>query len=368
MLALLLVLPAFGARTVPDACTVARTPAPGLAEAPDDLLELARLRMREARLLGDPGVYTLSDAAAACLLATEPAAHEATWLRAYAALQHHRFAQAEAWALSLTISRDHWRDQLILGDARAEQGDVEGAIAAWEAAMEARPGLETYDRIAWARHLLGDVAGAEQVARMAVGAGSPLDPEPLAWALSRLGWLHALQGEEAPELDRALELLPDYAPARLARGRLRLHLGHPGAVEDLRAAGRSVEAWRGRLWAGDDLDLALVAHQDPRGYATWLAPRDPAGAVKLLEGELQARQDAVTRAAWCWARALAGEPAQALEAELRAALATGTVEPRVLLHAGLVLRDAELLRRALASGPGLWPDEQALAREALEGL
>ncbi len=111
--------------------------------------------------------------------------------------------------------------------------------------------------------------------------------------------------------------------------------------------------------------VAAARLQDPRGYADWLAPRDPGAALPILEREWVARQDATTRMSRAWAafhlQRGGGSPALDPAAEARAALATGIPEPRVLLEGGLILEDPEPLKRALARPCGLLPSE---AREA----
>ncbi len=348
----------------PDTCVMYRTPAPGpLADqrvaAGDAPIAVANLFVREARLSGDAGFYTLADTALECALSRLPVDPEARRLQAHVWLQFHRFAEVEVMAGRLAAADSAtWLDHALLGDARMEQGKLESAGEAYQRAADLRPGLEMYDRIGWLRWSWGDVDGAVEMQALAVSAGSPLDPEPYAWVLTRLGWLHALRGEPAPELDAALALLPDYRPARYARGRLRLHEGHPGAAEDLRAAGPSVEA----VWALSELDASAsveaVKAQDPRGYATWLTPRDPAAALALLNDEWKVRQDATTRMARAWAAHRAGDTSLDVSAEARAALATGIVEPRVLWMGARILGDDTLLQRALAMGPGLLPSER----------
>lgn len=378
----------------PDACTVMSTPAPGPLAAerdalPDDPLGQARLRIREARLTGDPGFYTLAESALDCALARQPDDAEAKRLRVHLLVQFHRFAEAEAAARTLSIgpaASEAFLDHALYGDALMEQGKLDAAAAAYQRGADIRPGLEMYDRISWLRWLWGDVEGALEMQTLAVHAGSSTDPEPLAWVLTRMGWLHALSGRPSPEIDHALSLLPDYPPARFARGRIRLQAGDAaGATEDLRQAGDTVEAVRARAETpapdATPQNVNAVARQDPRGYALWLAESDSAAerlrAVGLLETELATRQDAVTRMALAWARHRSGPAegpaAEGLTAEVADVLATGIVEPRVLLQAGLILIDVapaspearNLLHRALKSGPGLLPSEQKRAREAL---
>lgn len=354
----------------PDACLMLRAPVAGplatqRASAGDTPLALANLFVREARLTGDAGFYTLADTALTCALTRSPDEVEARRLQAHVWIQFHRFAEVEGMAERLASAQHAtWLDHALLGDARMEQGELDAAGESYQRAVDLRPNLAVHDRIGWLRWLWGDVEGAIQMQEMAVSAGSPQDPEPYAWVLTRLGWLHALQSRPAPELDAALALVPDYTPARFARGRIRLHEGHPGAAEDLRAAGPTVEA----TWALSELDpsasVEAVKAQDPRGYAIWLTPRDPVAALAILDDEWTVRQDATTRMARAWAAMGVADTSPAtktgldVSAEARAALATGIVEPRVLWMGARILGDDSLRQRALAMGPGLLPSER----------
>ncbi|MDP2310130.1 MAG: hypothetical protein Q8P18_29200 [Pseudomonadota bacterium] len=348
----------------PDACVMLRAPVSGplraeRAAAGDSALVLANLFVREARLTSDPGFYTLADSALTCASSRAPGDLEAQRLRAHVWIQFHRFAEVEVLAERLAGAEGAgWLDHVLLGDARMEQGELDAAGESYQRAVNLRPNLEVYDRIGWLRWLWGDVEGALEMQELAVSAGSPQDPEPYAWALTRLGWLHALRGQPAPELDAALTLVPNYQPALFARGRVRLHEGHPGAADDLRAAGATVEA----VWALSEIDpsasVEAVKMQDPRGYAMWLTPRDPVAALVLLQDEWKVRQDATTRMARAWAALAAGDTSLDASAEARVALATGITEPRVLWMAAKVLGDDTLRQRALAMGPGLLPSER----------
>jgi Tfp pilus assembly protein PilF len=349
--------------TAPDACTVMSVPTPGPLqkerEKTTDPLARARLLIREARLAGDPGFYTLAETALDCALERKPDDPEALSLRAHVYLQFHRFAEVEKLAGDLTRTHGKWLDWALLGDAQMEQGKLEAAGESYQKAVNLRPGLDMYDRIGWLRWLWGDVDGALEMQQLAVSAGDPTDPEPFAWALTRMGWLHALQGKPAPELDKALTLVPAYKPALLYRGRIRLYAGDTaGAAEDFHAVGPTVEATRALLDIDPTTSMDAVKSQDPRGYAIWLSDTQPEKAIVILDEEWKQRQDATTRMARAYARFRAGQDAAD---EARAALATGIVEPRVLLQGGLILKDPALLARALASGPGLLPSERKIA-------
>ena len=106
MLILLLACSPTPAPKPPDACVIMATPAPGpLSQERDkagpDALAQARLRIREARISGDPGFYTLAETALDCALSRTPDDAEAKRLRVHLLVQFHRFAEAEVAAKSL---------------------------------------------------------------------------------------------------------------------------------------------------------------------------------------------------------------------------------------------------------------------------
>lgn len=349
-----------------DPCVLARVPAPGplaaeAAAAADRPLALALVRIREARLTGDPGFYSLADLAVGCALATDPASREARSLRGHVLIQFHRFAEAEALLAPLADETGAWRDRMLLGDARMERGDLAGAEAAYATALEQAPSLETYDRMSHLAWLLGDLPRALALAGLALEAGTESDPEPMAWAATHLGWLKALDGQRPNELGLALTLVPTYGPAHLALGRFLLHEGRTDlAGRHLEQAGATLEAYRARREIDPSVRVEDVRLQDRRGWAIELAATDPAAAVALLEQELGERRDAFTRVAHGWAVTKAGGDGSA---EIREALATGIAEPEALLLAAEALRDPELARRALARPVGLLPSERVRAEQ-----
>lgn len=384
-------LPTEGKRG-PDACDVMATPAPGPLQAErdraaSDPLAQARVRIREARLTGDPGFYTLAESAVDCAMLRDPQDLEARRLRVHLLIQFHKFAEAEVAAKALQqgpTKSANFLDYALYGDALMEQGKLDEAGVAYQVAVDLRPGLEMYDRVGWLRWLWGDVEGAFEMQELAVSAASSIDPEPLAWVLTRMGWLHAITGQPSPQIDEALRVVPGYPAAHFARGRVRLAAGDvAGAVEDLKLAGPTVEATRALVEAGATgeagrpVAVSAVAQQDPRGYAIFLSDsgslQDREKAVQLLQAEVEARKDAVTLVALAYARFRSGSDHRICGAQARSVLATGIVEPRVLLQAGLILGDdvpvskeaRDLLERALDSGPGLLPSERKLAEVAL---
>lgn len=344
-----------------DTCAWAALPSPGPLAAEAAVaagpVALAQVRIREARLTYDPGYYTLAELALLCASAQDPADAEATRWMAYVDLQLHRFADAERRLLELG---PHWQVQLWLGDARMEQGDLDGADAAYAAALDAHPGLEAYDRAAHLAWLRGDLALALELQRHAVSAATPAEPEVMAWALTHLGLYEARAGLAPNGLGLALTVVPGYRPAELALGRWFLERGdHERASRHLRAAGPTVEAARALREIDPTTSVEAVSQQDRRGYGLWLAATDPARALPLLDAELAQRRDPATVIGRAWVAHLAG--AEVDTDAVRAALATGAADPALLLAAAEVLVDPTLAERAGAAPFGLLPSERARA-------
>jgi hypothetical protein len=111
-------------------------------------------------------------------------------------------------------------------------------------------------------------------------------------------------------------------------------VGHPGAADDLRAAGARFDALRALADLDPSIDLDTFGHLDPRGYAIWLADHDPERALRLLDAERRSRQDATTQMAWAYATHRAGGDGTAAA---RQALATGFRDPEVLRQGAVVL-------------------------------
>ena len=131
-------------------------------------------------------------------------------LRGHVLISFHRFAEAEAIARELVAQRTLPFDYGLLGDALVEQGRLAEAVSAYQRMVDLRPDLQSYSRVAYMRWLKGDLDGAIEVARLAAGAASPLDPESASWSLTRLGLYYFQAGSLADAkaaCDAALKLL-----------------------------------------------------------------------------------------------------------------------------------------------------------------
>jgi tetratricopeptide (TPR) repeat protein len=350
---------------------------------------LGWLFVAKARESFDPGYYKLAEQCALCLDAHQPHSAEALLLRGHVLQNLHKFKDAEGLGRELVARRGLSFDYGLLGDALMEQGRLDEAATAYQAMVDQKPELQAYARIAHLRWLKGDLAGATAVMRLAANAASPNSPETAAWVNTRLALLQFQNGDLAQAKGTcgvALDYQPDYAPALLLRGRLLLAAGETGAAvaalqravqlnplpdyqwtfsEALRAAGRGAEA--------AEVEAALArdgAAADPRTFALYLASRgqSPATALELARDELNTRRDVFTHDAVAWALAANGQIEQA-RSEMQLALAQGTRDARLFLHAGAIAARAGQKQEARAwldkltpMQPLLLPSERAECR------
>jgi tetratricopeptide (TPR) repeat protein len=191
----------------------------------------------------------------------------------------------------------------------------------------------------------------------AAGSG---DPESAAWAWSKLA-SYELQGGEMKRAqavcDEALRTRADYPPALLASGRILLAENKIGeAVSMLERAARLnplpeyqwalADALRAAQREDDALKVekqltATGAANDPRTYSLFLATRGQQTdvALRLAEEELKVRRDVYTLDALAWAQNARGDAAEAWKT-MESALAMGTVDARLYLHAAAISAQA----------------------------
>src|SRR5262245_43701550 len=311
--------------------------------------------VNKARESFDSGFYKLAEQCALALDHRQPHCPEALLLRGHVLHNLHQFTEAEAVARELISKRELPFDFGLLSDALMEQGKLEEAFDACQRMIDLRPDLHSYARGAHLRWLRGDLSGAEKLMRRAADAASPQGAESAAWVYTRLaGYQFQAGGTEAEQsCAAALELRPNYPPALLLRGRLLLAAGrneqaceclrraaglnplpeyHWALAEALRAATRVDEARK------VESDLATHgASVDPRTFALYLAThgRSAELAVRLAREELDSRMDVFTHDALAWALVSAGRLDDA-QTEMNLALAQGTQDARLFLHAATI--------------------------------
>lgn len=343
----------------------------------------------KARLSGDPGYYKIAEQC------SQLAGSDVDSLLLQGHISHalHRFSAAEATARQLTADQiPRWQTYALLGDALMEQGKLVEAVDAYQRMIDIRPCLQTYARVAHLRWLKGDLGGAEELMIKAVEAGSSRDPEPAAWAYTRLALYQFQSGQTKAaswSLGRAAEFVKDYPAALFLRSKVEIAAGQPAmAVESLRKATEQTPLPEYQWALADAARLAgdsplaekteetirnRGAAEDPRSMALFLATRQAPDrtALRIAEEELLNRRDAFTYDAVAWAALAAGETAKATDNAERA-LAEGTVDARLFYHAGKIAAAAgdkklaaQRFTRAAAIQQMLLPSELAdLRRES----
>ena len=353
---------------------------------PHELDRLGWLFVAKARQSQDPRFYRLALQTAQCMQRVGGDRASALLLEGHALYSVHRFREAAAVATRLIAVRTTPFDYGLLGDTLLSQGQIEKAAAAYQRMMDLKPSLQSYSRAAQVRWLTGDLDGAREIMAMAARSGSERDPETLAWTLSELARLELMAGNLTPAralVTQALQLFPDHSTNLLVRGRIELAADQSAdAVRSLRSSVRinpSTEAlWalgdalrvRGDTEAADQVEERLLETgpiEDPRTTALYLSTRQrqPELAVSLARREMTMRSDLFTHDALGWALAAAGD-LQTADHHLGQAVAHGTIDARLFLHAGIVAaaagRTAEAtnwLNRAARHKTALLPSEQA---------
>jgi tetratricopeptide (TPR) repeat protein len=320
-----------------------------------------------ARLSNDPGNYKVAEQAASCLESSQPDDAAALLLRGHVLHQLHQFKDAEALARRLVTRREFVLDYGLLGDALMEQGRLSEAAAAYQKMIDLKPFYQSYTRAAHLRWLKGDLSGAIELMRSAVSAASPRDRESIAWAYTRLAHYELQRGQTSVAfrlLDAAQSSVPEYAAALLTRGRILLaERRFPGATDILRRAARLnplpeyqwtlADAFRAAGNSDDAtaVETALVrdgASTDPRTLSLFLSTRHREGAraLDLARREIDIRSDVFTLDTVAWALASMGRLTEASNF-MRRALAEGTRDGRLFVHAALIARANGRLREAV---------------------
>jgi tetratricopeptide (TPR) repeat protein len=312
----------------------------------------------KARLSCDPGYYRLAEACAEYVRASRSDDPDALLLEGHVLQSLHRFKEGERVARRLVEVRKESADFGLLGDQLMEQGRLGDATSAYQKMVDLRPDLESYMRVAHLRWLKGDLQGAIEVTHMAVAGGSPLEPEPTAWAYTRLGVYQLQTGDTeaaAASADLALQFCGNYAPGLLLRGKILLVSGNFGnAIDSLRRAATVnpipeyqwilADALRAaaRWTEAEEVEANLMRNgeiNDPRTFSLFLASRgkEIEHALELATAELSTRADVFTMDAVAWALAANGRLAEAHQYSERA-LNEGTQDARLFYHAGSIAK------------------------------
>ena len=247
----------------------------------------------------------------------------------------------------------------VIGDALVELGRYDAAFAALQRMVTLRPGLSSYARVAYARELTGDPAGALAALRLALDAAAG-QREATAFTLVEIAKLELALGRPqraARDARTALRILPGYPAARLevahieaARGRYGRALVETRRVVDatptqqavalyaelLDRTDRRAAARRQRMTIavidrllqanGVQVDLEAAVYRADQGIRS-------RQTVELARQARMARPSIYGDDALAWALARAGRCGEALPLARRA-LRLHTKDPLLYFHRG----------------------------------
>lgn len=360
----------------------------GESQATSQIFErLGWAYVTKARRTLDAGFYTLAGKSADVAHARFGSQAGIRLLRGHVLHNLHRFRDAEIVARQLVVERGSPANLALLSDALIEQGKLTEGIVILQRLVDAKPGTEAFARVAHVRWLKGDLTGAIAAMEAAVRASDARDAETRGWLLTRLSGLYLQRGDAVRALylaDAARQRANLYPPALLARGRALIALNRiVDALMPLQEAAELQPVPEYQWWLADALAAAgkreeaaavergLKRHGavgDGRTFAVFLATRgeDLKKAAHLARGELAERADVFTHDALAWVLARTGDWEGAAE-QMRLALAEGTKDARLFLHAGEIAlargeRDfaTNYFQAACAAAATLTPSEGAL--------
>ena len=321
-------------------------------------LLLADALLRQTRVTGDTALTGRAEQLLTRVLHDDPGSYDANRMLGSLYLSQHRFQEAIQVGERNRAARPY--DPVnygVIGDANIELGNYDQAFAAFDRMMALRPGAPSYARVAYARELQGNLAGAAEAMKLAAAATSPTDPEALAWAHAQVGNLD-LQLGRVPDAKRsyaaASQAFPGhpfavigYANAVAAEGdltgavNLLLRLAETSPAPDL--ASRTGDLLR-RLDRDEEADRQYALAE-----AGWRGARELANlarflaedgrrideAVAIAEAAAAQRHDIFTDDALAWAYYKAGRVADAKVAIGRA-LRTGSRDATIRAHADAI--------------------------------
>src|SRR6185312_14115422 len=211
---------------------------------PEQLSQLGLAYQVRWRETGNAAFLPLSERALRRVLASRPKDAIATLALGNLSLIRHDFRSA------LVLGREaHRRAPYavrpygVVGDALVELGRYRSAFATFDRMAALKPSVASYARVAYARELRGERAGARSAMGMALDAAGGV-PEPTAWAHVELAKLDLGDGrirDAKAHVDTALTVFPGYVLALEQRARIEAAEGRlPPPVATARRAVASV--------------------------------------------------------------------------------------------------------------------------------
>ena len=239
---------------------------------PEQLSQLGLAYQVRWRETGNAAFLPLSERALRRVLASRPKDAIATLALGNLALIRHDFRGAlvlgrEAHRRAPYAARPYG----VVGDALLELGRYRAAFATFDRMAALKPSIASYARVAYARELRGDRAGARLAMQLALDAAGGV-PEPTAWAHVELAKLDLGDGrirDAKAHVDTALTVFPGYVLALEQRARIEAAEGRlPPAVATARRAVASVPLPQFVSLLGDLLERQGRTSEASRQWAT----------------------------------------------------------------------------------------------------
>lgn len=355
--------------------------------------------LQEGRRTADPAWFPRAERALRRSLALREEGNvEAMLGMGVVALGRHDFADALAWGRRATAISPYAADARgIVGDALLELGRYRAAARAFQAMIDLRPGLSSYARVSYFRELIGDVPGAIQAMRRAVGFAAT--SEDAAWAGAHLGDLYFGSGRLAlasrayrvgrvsdpgailprvglarvaaarGDLDRAVEILSNASrryPAPevlILLAEVQTVAGDREGVRDSMGLVRAMDRLARSSGVDTDLEMAL-----------FFADHGLEGALERARAAYRRRPGVGAADALAWALSAEGHDLAAAR-RAREAMRLGTRSAMFHFHAGMIAlrldrteRARRLLRETLAINPHFSLLQGERARRILDRL
>ena len=359
---------------------------------------LAKAYIQKMRETVDFGYLDRASKIVEDVLARDTANVEALRLRSEIGMERHEFRQVAEYSEEMAkLAPDDAWSWGMLGDAEMELGHYDKAREAYMKMVALKPGLSSYNRLAWHQFVTGNADAAIHLMNSAV-AGTSEAAENIAWCLADLGRMQFKTGklkDAETSFRRALNEFPGYYPAfaglasvEAAKGQdaaaiadyLRAQAAVPlpeyaAALEALYTrTGKTAEA-RKQLDLVDVIDKMARASGEKtnRNLAVLFADEDRelTRALDLVQNEIAVRPDVYTYDALAWVQCKLKRYEEAAAASTKA-LALGTPEPVFYFHAGMIAnalgRKDEArrhLEKALTLNPEFDPVEAGIARKLL---
>ena len=360
---------------------------------------LGGLYVQTARRTGDPSFYPKAQGALERSLELQPGNIGALIGMSSLAAARHDFSGALRWGRQAVSAAPHNASAYgVQGDALIELGRYPDAFATFQKMIDIRPDLSSYARASYARELQGDVAGA--IADMDLALQAASSPADAAWAEYQLGELLFNSGRIDRARDayaRAAAQDPTYVPAREGLAKVAAaggqygraiglytwvvdHMPLPQYVIELAdvysAAGRVHDAAQQAALLGVEeklarangvnLDLEQAVYDADHGRAQ--------EALTAARAEWNRRHSVLVADALAWALYANGHYGEAQTNSARA-LALGTRNALMWFHRGMIERALghraaarDALARALAINPHFSLRWAPIAERTLEGL